>query len=426
MKNTFAILTLLAVTAVSAIAQKQTTGQNDWPQWRGPNRDGTTTAAVAWPDSLDTSVMRKSWSVPLGPSYSGPVVVGGKVFTTETAGEKSERVTAFDRKSGRKIWSTTWEGAMKVPFFAAGNGSWIRATPASDGRSLIVAGMRDVLVSLDVETGAQNWGLDFVKELKSPLPSFGMVCSPLIDGDFVYVQAGAGFCKVDKNTGAIVWRTAEDKGGMYGSAFSSPVKARLAGKDVFLVQARESLRVIDAATANVDWVQPIKAFRGMNILTPVVHNDSIFTSAYGGKTIVFDAALTDGRIALKERWGEKHQGYMSTPVIIDGTAYHHLRNQRFIALDLATGRELWNQSNRFGKYWSMVANGNQILALDQNGTLRLLQADREKYRELDSRKVGDDTWAHVAVSGGQIFIRELNSLTVYDWPNSINITRNTD
>jgi outer membrane protein assembly factor BamB len=119
-----------------------------WNQWRGPTRDGQV-GGPAWPARLSDGFLKLLWRVPLGPSYSGPIVTKDLVFTTETRNKESEVVHALDRKTGKERWRAEWKGAMTVPFFAASNGSWIRSTPACDGASLYVAGMRDVLVCLD-------------------------------------------------------------------------------------------------------------------------------------------------------------------------------------------------------------------------------------------------------------------------------------
>ena len=192
-----------------------------WPQWRGPSRDGHV-AGPPWPAKLEDASLIELWNVPLGPSYSGPIVAEKMVFTTETHDEQKEVVTALDRETGETIWQTEWEGAMKVPFFASANGSWIRSTPAFDGERLYVAGIRDVLVSLDANRGEITWKVDFVEKYETPLPSFGFVCSPIIDGDAVYVQAAASLIKLNKRTGEVIWRSLADSGGMFGSAFSSP------------------------------------------------------------------------------------------------------------------------------------------------------------------------------------------------------------
>jgi len=386
-----------------------------WPQWRGPNRDGQVTGAP-WPGSLQARQLAQHWRVELGPSYSGPIVTSDRVFTTETVDKTSERVRALDRATGRELWRQDWEGAMSVPFFARSNGDWIRATPAWDGASLYVAGMRDVLVALDAETGAVRWRKDFVNELKSPLPAFGGVSSPLVVGDALFVQAGGGVVRLDKQSGQIVWRSLESSDAMNGSAFSSPVWAKVAGRPQLIVQTRSELAGLDPESGAVLWRQSVEAFRGMNILTPVVIGNRVFTSAYGGKTLAWDVREENGSYRLESAWEFKAQGYMTSPVTINGYAYLHLRNQRALCVNLADGSEQWTTGDSFGKYWSLVANGDRILALDQRGELFLLQANPAKFEVLDRRKVSEEeTWAHLAVAGNELFIRELNGLTAWLW-----------
>jgi outer membrane protein assembly factor BamB len=408
MKTRFTVCLLLVSTSALLTA-------SDWPQWRGPQRNGQV-AGPTWPDNLDTNHLRQVWRVELGPGYSGPIVSGERVFTTETKDKKVETVTAFNRHSGQVLWRAEWPGAVSVPFFAKSNGDWIRATPACDGESLFVAGMRDVLVCLDASSGQERWRVDFVKQLDAPVPEFGFVCSPLVDGDAVYVQAGASFVKLDKRTGEILWRTLKDRGGMWGSVFSSPIIATLGGQRQLVVQTREKLAGVDPEDGKVLWEQPVEAFRGMNILTPLVLGDTLFTSTYGGRTIGFKVTQTDGKFTVREAWRHKAQGYMSTPVVIEGVAYHHLKSQRVMAIEVETGRELWTSDKSFGKYWSLVAQGDRILALDQRGQLFLLRANQETLEQLDSRKLSEaETWGHLAVAGDQVFVRELNALSAFQW-----------
>lgn len=386
-----------------------------WPQWRGPNRDGKYSGAD-WPESLQGERLQRKWRVELGPSYSGPIVSNDRVFVTETKDRKFEVVSALDRATGKQIWTFEWEGALSVPFFAKSNGDWIRSTPAFDGERLYVAGMRDVLVCLNAADGKELWRKDFVKELNTPVPSFGFVCSPLVLDGAVYVQAGASLQKLDAKTGAVLWTSLKDAGGMEGSAFSSPARFLIDNQEQIVVQTRQRLAGVDPATGGVLWSEEVPAFRGMNILTPVWHEGKFFTSAYGGKSLAYSVAPKDGKYAVSVAWENKLQGYMSTPVVIDGHAYIHLRNQRFACLDLATGQEKWITPKTFGKYWSLVANKDRILALDERGDLLLIQANPNEFKLLDERHVSDqETWAHLAVCDNQIFIRELNAMAVYDW-----------
>ncbi len=391
------------------------TSKGEWLQWRGPQRDGSVTGAP-WPTDLREPRLSQRWRTVLGPSYSSPIVANDRVFTTETRDEKMEVVSALDRATGKVLWQSSWPGAMKVPFFAGANGSWIRSTPAFDGKNLYVAGMRDVLVCLDGASGSVRWRVDFVERFKSPLPDFGCVSSPLLDGDAVYLQAAGGVVKLNKKTGETLWRGWVDGGGMMGSAFSSPVIRALAGKRQLIVQAREKLGGMDLATGALLWETPIPAFRGMNILTPTVFENGVFTSSYGGRALFLDVKQEGSAWSAARRWDNNAQGYMCSPVVIDGKAYMHLRSQRFACLDLRTGKELWTSSQSFGKYMSLVAQGDRILALDERGTLFLIRANPEKLEILSERKVAErDTWAHLSVAGSEPFIRELNALTAFNW-----------
>lgn len=388
-----------------------------WPQWRGPTRDGQV-SAPKWPDKLAGDALKQVWRVDqLGPSYSGPIVAADRVFTTQTVDKKTEVITAHDRATGKELWKASWEGSITVPFFAAKNGSWIRSTPAYDGKTLYVAGIRDVLVALDGRTGKEQWRFDFVDQLKAPPPEFGFVCSPLVDDEGVYVQAGASVVKVDKATGKMVWRTLEDGGGMMGSAFSSPVFAKLAGRDQLLVQTRTKLAGVSRDTGSVIWQKEIPSFRGMNILTPIaVGDDGVFTSTYGGNTRLVKVTQDGATPAATDVWNLKYEGNMTTPVVVDGHAYLLGKDRRAVCVNLATGKQTWRSEQTFGEYWSLVANGDRILALDQRGILYLLKADPKELTILDSRKVADaQTWAHLAVCGDELVIRELNALTKWKW-----------
>ncbi|MCC9608914.1 PQQ-like beta-propeller repeat protein [Blastopirellula sp. JC732] len=405
------------VVLIALACQTSLVGQETlplWNQWRGPQRDAVV-QGPAWPSSLNEQTLKRSWRVELPPSYSGPVVSDSAIFVTGTENNEFEVAYALDRESGKELWKTKWPGAMTVPFFAAANGSWIRSTPAFDGESLYVAGMRDVLVSLNAQTGEEQWRVDFVEQLKTPLPSFGFASSPLLDGDSLYVQAGASFIKLEKATGKIVWRVLIDDGGMMGSAFSSPTIATLAGKRQLVVQTREKLVGVDPENGALLWEHEVPSFRGMNILTPTPFEDGVFTSSYQNKSWLFTVTQTDGKFTCDETWSNNAAGYMSTPVVIAGHAYLHLQNQRFTCIDLRTGERQWT-SQPYGKYCSLVAQDDQILALDERGLLLLLRANPEKFELLDERKVSEDeAWAHLAISGNDVIVRDLNAVNLFRW-----------
>ena len=381
-----------------------------WQNWRGPNRDGLVNGST-WPDSIDEKTLRSVWVKNFGDSYSGPVLTTEAVFTTESQKGK-ERVYSVARTDGEIKWKYEWEGAMTVPFFAARNGSWIRSTPATDGKSLFVGGIRDVLVALDCATGTERWRVDFGK-IAGKVPDFGMACSPLVDGEYVYIQAGKGVNKLKASDGSIIWNSLGDNGDMMSSgAFSSPVIQTLNGKRQLIVQTRTKLAGLDLATGNADWSHDVAAFRGMNILTPTLWDNAIFTSSYGGRSLLLDVPNNE---STKVRWDNKIEAYMSSPIIVDHFVYMHMKNKRLACMDLQTGKELWT-TKPFGEYWSMVSNGKQILALDQNGLLRLISHNPSEFQLLSERRVSEDeAWAHLAIAGNQIAIRSQKKLMLFDW-----------
>ena len=411
------ISTVLSTVGGSLRADGDRDQQLDWNQWRGPHRTGQM-EGPPWPDSLEPSALKRLWRVELEPSYSGPIVSGDRVFVTETVAEQTERVIALDRQNGSVLWKQEWEGALKVPFFARSRGDWIRATPICDGETIYVAGMRDLLVALDVQTGEPRWRVDFVKEFATPVPSFGFVCSPLVDGDDLYVQAGASVVKLNRKSGEVIWRSMQDSGGMMDSAFSSPILGDLAGRRQLVVQTRKALAGLDPQTGQVLWQQEVPAFRGMNILTPTLAGDRVFTSSYGGKSFLYQVAQKDGQYHVSELWENKVQGYMSSPVIIDSYVYLHLRNRRFACLDLATGEEKWI-TKPFGEYWSLIAHGDRILALDERGELLLIHANPDQFELLTRRQITDQSaWSHLALDRNQLLVRDLAGLTAFRWSTS--------
>lgn len=383
-----------------------------WPQWRGPERDGQVDS-IPLPETLSETDNTIVWSIPLAPSYSGPVIAEGKVFTTETVDEKDEVVRAFDQKTGKELWKTSWPGAMSVFFIAKANGDWIRATPAFADRKLYVAGMQDLVVCLDANDGSILWKADLANEFKTGNPPFGFVSSPLVDGDALYIQAANSVCRLNAQTGKVEWRVLKSSEA-FGSAFSSPVIATIHGQRQLVVQTRKELAGLNLSDGSPYWQIEVPAFRDMNILTPTILGNKIFTSTYGGSSLMYEIQkLAEGTFSVAELWTNKAQGYMSSPVVINGDIYLHLRNQRFTCINSETGETKWT-TTPFGKYWSLLTDGNRILALDERGDLLLINVNPNEFELINQLHVSDSpSWAHLAIDKDHIYVRTLDELIVY-------------
>jgi hypothetical protein len=146
-----------------------------------------------------------------------------------------------------------------------------------------------------------------------------------------------------------------------------------------------------------------------------VAGDTVFTSLYRMDSFAFRVGYADGKWQVGEAWKNKAKGYMSTPVKIGDHLYLHTMNQRFTVLNWKTGETGWT-TTPFGTYWSMVTRGEKILALDEAGKLLLIQANPAKFELLDSKELTQTpAWAHLAVAGDEIFVRELNAISAYRW-----------
>ena len=410
MKYPVLLIALLTLTTTSLFSAPIT-----WEQWRGPNRDGKIAdSEFAWPKNLKG--IKKEWRKELSEGYSSPIVATDRVFTVETKNKANEITRAFDRKSGKQIWELSWKGSMKVPFFARKNGSWVRSTPIYSKGTLYVGGIRDVLVAIDGQTGKEKWRVDFVTKEKSTVPTFGFVSSPIISNDHLYVQAGAQIVKIKCSDGSKVWGAMKDNRAMNGSAFSSLIIAEVAGKNQLLAQTREEIAGLDLSSGNVMWKYKVKAFRGMNILTPTVIGDTLFTSSYGGGSFLFKVATDQKGMNVSKSWSNKTEGYMSSPISHEGYVYMHGRDKKFHCIEASTGKVTWSSEKKFSEYASLVANDDKALALTADGELLLLHLDPSEFKLIDRNKISDEpTWAHLAVCGNELFIRELKGLTKLNW-----------
>ena len=190
----------------------------------------------------------------------------------------------------------------------------------------------------------------------------------------------------------------------------------MGGVEQLIVQTRTDLTGVSPQDGKVLWKKPVKAYRGMNILTPTFFGDSVMTSSYGGKSLLFNLSKKGEGFSIDQEWENKQEGYMSSPIVIDGYCYLHLRKQRMTCIDMKSGETKWISSESFGKYMSMVTNGKEILALDEDGTLYLIEANPEKLVIKESRTISESpSWGYLAVSGNQLFVRELEAIACYQW-----------
>ena len=172
---------------------------------------------------------------------------------------------------------------------------------------------------------------------------------------------------------------------------------------------------IDLDSGTVLWSREIPSYQGMNILTPTVYNNFVFTSAYRNNSHLFEVSQTGGKFSVAERWINRRPAYMSSPIVIGKFIYMHLQNGRFTCIDIDTGETKW-VSRPQGKYASLVAGKDRFLALRSDGQIMMIKANPEEFEIISTKKLTDqETWAHLAACGPDLVVRELNALALFQW-----------
>jgi len=371
----------------------------DWPQWRGPNRDGHARSAhIAdrWPTSGPPILWHRPTS---GPGYSGLTIVSGRLYTMMQDGPY-EAVVCWDAASGTERWRYRYRAR-----FVSDQGSGPRATPTYDQGRLYTVGATGVVHCLDAQTGRALWRVDLVRELGGRVPAWGVSFSPLVYRRFVFVVVGGepdrAIAALDKETGRTVWHNLDDP-----PAYASPVLAETDGRLQVLFFTARGLVSVEPETGRLYWRYPWTTPMDCNIATPLVWQDLVFiSSGYGrGAALLRITPRPGGALAITELYRTKTmRNHFSTSVLYNGYVYG-FDETRLKCLELQTGRTMWHQGG-FRK-GSLIAADGKLIVLGEQGRLALLRATPERYEELGQvRLCRHRTWTPPSLAQDRLFVR---------------------
>jgi len=402
----------------------------DWPDWRGVNRDGvwTETGIVK---KFDSGKITQKWSVPVGSGYSGPTVSKGKVYLADLIKEplQTEGVLCFDEKTGKKIW----EFRYPCEYVGVGYPAGPRASVVINNGKAYSLGTMGNLYCFDAANGVVIWQKDLNIEYEIRMPTWGISATPLVTGDNIILQISgsknACVIALDKNTGKEIWRNLEDI-----AAYSAPIIIEKNGKKVVVVWTEDSLAGLNPETGEIYWRFPWKTGSGMSIATPVLYNDHIFVSAfYSGSLLV---KLSDNYTSATKVWqrsGESERKtdalhcVMNTPVIIDDFIYGVDSYGELRCLEFATGDRVWEDLTAVKKdRWAnihFVQNGNKTWMFNEHGELIISELSPAGFKEISRAKIIEPTneqlprgvtWSHPAFANKHVFIRNDRELVCID------------
>jgi len=402
-----------ALALIVVVALQTALHADDWPQWLGPKRDGSSEEKVAaWKGPL-----KVLWKQPVGEGHGSPVVAKGKVYLlTRVKDKNAEELTAFDAETGKPAWSKTYEVAPFKSFF--GNGP--RSTPAVVDGKVYTFGITGVLTCFDTDGGAQEWQVDTLKEFKAPNLFFGASCSPLVFGDHVFVNVGgkgASIVALDKVKGTTVWTKLDDK-----ASYSSPIAMKFGDVPQVVFLTASGLVSLAPEDGKVYWKYPLVDALAESSTTPVLADDVLIGSSVTFGSLGLKLGGGKGKLTAKEAWKNPELNcYFSTPVavgkdllfIVTATnptakAKEGLGTSSTLrCIEVQTGKELWNKP-KVGKFHaSLLRTGDsKLLLLEEAGQLVLLDADPKAYKELARSPICRNTWAHPALSNGRLYVRD--------------------
>lgn len=392
----------------------------DWPQWRGPNRDGhsrETGLLKQWP----AEGPRLLWQVnDLGKGYATPSVVGGRIYLMSNQGLDDESVSALEVTTGKKIWSTRIGkvgNPKQQPNFPAA-----RSTPTVDGAVLYALGSDGDLVCLDAATGKIRWQKSLRSDFGGSVPTWAYAESPLVDGDVLACVPGgaeATIVALNKRTGAVIWRAAVPGEGMAG--YASLVIDTTGGIRQYIAYTANGLVSVDAKTGKFLWrYDKTKGSQGMSIQTPVARDGYVYSGAsrVGGGAVRLTAA--GGSVTAVEAYFD-----LRLPTAIGGTVlvgdYLYGTSQTAMCVDFKTGQVKWNERS-IGPASLAYADGLLYLH-GEDGQVALIEANPEAYRERGrfappnqpARGSGmEKAWTYPVISDGRLYIRDLDTMWCYD------------
>ena len=399
---------IITVTALAAGGDAQTS--TDWPQWRGPSRDGFVLTALPaqWPDAL-----KKRWETPVGTGHASPVVSGNRVVVIAREGDQ-EIVRALDAATGKEIWRAAYPAPFAVNPAAWAHGAGPKSTPAIAGGRVFALGIGGILSAFDLASGKLLWRMP----APDVLPLYGTATSPLVDGTSGIVHVGGhgngALTSFDAATGKPRWQWKGD-----GPGYGSPIIAAFGGVRQVIAQTQKLLVGVNASTGALLWHLPFANDFDQNAFTPIVFQDLLINAGIDDPLTAIRPKLDGGKWIVEKVWTNPQTPmFMSSPVLAGATIYGlTMRGKgQFVAIDAASGKTRWSTQGREGENASMLGSRAWLLASTTDGILVVARANPEKYAEVRRYQIADSAvWAHPAITGNSIIVKDADKVICWSF-----------
>jgi outer membrane protein assembly factor BamB len=410
--NTFEDLQQLKELQAARFSQEKPVKAKDWPQWRGPNRDGVSTETsllTAWPEGALEKL--KVWQQPTGVGFSSMAVAGGRVITIVQDGD-SEAVVCWHADTGKELWRYRYACKYENDF-----GSGPRSTPTIEGDFVYTVGATGIMHCLKLDPkdnkGEKVWRKDLLDEFGAQNIRWGVAFSPLIEGNLIYTnpggQDGNSLVALDKRDGTTVWKSQDDQAG-----YSSPVAVNCAGKRQIVFFTATGLVSVTPDSGALNWRFPWETEYGCNIATPIAIGDYVFiSSGYSRGCTVVKIEASGGKLEAKRVYEHiKMCNHFSSCVLYKDHLYG-FNDGILTCMEFRTGKVVWKERG-FDKGSLLIADGHLII-LGENGKLALAAATPTAYKEKAALKFSERTcWSVPVLANGRLYVRDEERIVCLD------------
>ncbi|AMV18622.1 PQQ-binding-like beta-propeller repeat protein [Planctomyces sp. SH-PL14] len=424
MRRTLAVCSRVVLCASLAVAAAQAA---DWPQWRGPARDGISKEQGMRSD-WEASPPKLLWELDgMGGGYASVAVVGDRLYTTGNT-EAGQSLICVDLPSKKIAWSTPLtEKSPKHGYEGA------RCTPTIDGDQAYAVSSDGAITCVDVKNGEINWTRKFSDFGGKMMSGWGFSESPLVDGDRVLCTPGgpdAMIVCLDKKTGGDIWKTSMPnigEGGKDGAGYSSIVISNAVGVKQYVQLVGRGVIGVRASDGQYLWGYNRVANGVANIPTPVVSGDSVFASTgYGTGSVLLQLIKDGDGVRAEEKYflnADTFQNHHGGMILIGDHIYAgHAHNKGFpICVELKSGEVVWGGKMRPPQgadgSAAVTAVDGKLIFRYQNGLMALIDATPAGYKLLGTFTPvfqEKESWSHPVVVDGKLYLREQNKLMCYD------------
>jgi outer membrane protein assembly factor BamB len=386
---------------------------DDWPQWRGPNRDGQIRFAEpkTWPEKLTTK-----WKITVGEGYASPLLAGGRILQFARQGDE-EVAMAIDPSSGKILWQRNYAAPYEPVQSAARHGKGPKSTPLYYDGKLYTFGISGILSCFDAATGELEWRKEYSKDFKATWPQFGTSMSPVVGDGLIVALIGTNddgaIVAYEAKSGAQKWIWKGD-----GPAYASPMILEIGGMKEVVTLTQKNAVGLSLASGELLWKIDFPGRSGMNIPTPLRFGQRLILAGDPG-TMLVQVNKSGGSWTAEKAWQITELTMRFSSPVQKGNLIFGFSNRNrgiFFCVDAESGKRLWTSDPNQGDNAVIYIAGDLLFLLKDSAELMIARAGGDKFELLHRYQVADSaTYSSPLMMDRAMVVKDKTTLAYLSW-----------